>query len=114
MDITACLLIAGQCAETERRLALENRIETVSPEIFQYFDFAVRPANFELIHPIFFAQPKVDAQVILRKIAAAAADLIGLHQLSSCGFYARADGETVLERAGKLQRDPVVGGVVCI
>src|SRR5713101_2934365 len=47
-------------------------------DVFQRFDEAARPADFEELDVFGFADAEVDAEIVLRKIAAAAADFVNL------------------------------------
>ena len=47
-------------------------------DVFQRFDEAAGPADFEELDGFCFADAEVDAQIVLGKIAAAAADFVDL------------------------------------
>src|SRR5713101_1340030 len=85
-------------------------------DVFECFDEAAGPADFEEFDGFGFADAEVDAKVVLRKIAAPAAHFVDLRMQSLLAremgdaFDARADAAAIGFCADGLDFDPVVGG----
>ena len=52
----------------------------------------------------------MDAQIVLRKIAAAAVNFVGLRHAAGDDFDARVERQTIAFGAGKFEADPVAAG----
>src|SRR6266481_5264979 len=74
------------------------------------------PADFEELDVFGFADAEVDAEIVLRKIAAAAAHFVNLRMQTLLAgkmrdaFDARADAAAIRFSADGLDLDPIVGG----
>src|SRR6267378_5750119 len=85
-------------------------------DVLQGFHEAAGPANLEDLDVFGFADAEVNAQIILRKIAAAAADIVDLRMQTLLAgtmryaFDACADAAAIGFRANGLDFDPIVGG----
>src|SRR6266404_2274090 len=83
-------------------------------DVFQCFDEAAGPANFQQLDAFGFADAEVDAQIILRKIAAAAAYFVDLWVQTLLArkmrdaLDARADPAAIGFRADGFDFDPIV------
>src|SRR5713226_4966917 len=77
-------------------------------------DEAAGPADFQELDALGFADAEMDAQIILRKVAAAAAHFVNLRMETFFAremrdaFYARADAAAVRFCAGGFDLDPIV------
>src|ERR1700693_3859154 len=85
--------------------ALHNRVNGVRSYIFQGFDFAARPANFDRFHFLRGAQAEVQPQIVLREIATAAVDFaLQLHACCANG-YLGSDCRAVALGTDKFEQD---------
>src|SRR5439155_1375109 len=90
--------------------------DLVGLDVFEGFDEAAGPADFEELDVFRFADAKVHAQIVLRKIAAAATHFVDLRMQTLLArkmrdtFDARADAAAIGFRADGFDFDPVVGG----
>src|SRR5207245_1141665 len=90
--------------------------DLVGLDVFEGFDEAAGPADFEELDVFRFADAKVHAQIVLRKIAAAATHFVDLRMQALLArkmrdtFDARADAAAIGFRADGFDFDPVVGG----
>src|SRR6266478_6168074 len=88
--------------------------DLIGLDVFERFDEAAGPPDFEEFDVFGFADAEVDAKIVLRKIAAAAADFVNLRiQLLVAGemcdaFDARADPAAIGFRADSLDLDPII------
>src|ERR1700674_2862178 len=89
--------------------AFFHNIETVRRKVLQDLSAAGRPANLNPIDFVRGPQSKMHPQVILREIAAAAANLIDLGERACNHSHLRTQTESVAARADELNCDPVVG-----
>ncbi len=96
--------------------ALFDEDHLVRLDVFERFDEAAGPADFEELDVFGFADPEVDAEIVLRKIAAAAAHFVNLRMQTLLAgkmrdaFDARADAAAIRFSADGLDLDPIVGG----
>src|SRR5882762_868560 len=85
-------------------------------DVFEGFDEAAGPADFEELDAFGFADAEVDAEIVLRKVAAAAADFVNLWMQAlldgkmSDAFDARADAAAIGFCADGFNFDPIVAG----
>src|SRR6266850_1305118 len=90
----------------------ENHL--VRLDVLQGFHQAARPANLEHVNLIRFADAEMDAEIVLRKIAAAAAHFVNLRMRiffagqTRDAFDARADAAAIGFRAYGFDFDPIV------
>src|SRR5882672_12336943 len=83
-------------------------------DVFQRFDEAAGPADFEQLHLVRFADAEMDAQIILREISAAAAYFVDLRMQTLLArkmrdaLDARADPAAIGFRADGFDFDPIV------
>src|SRR5260370_18692940 len=83
-------------------------------DVFERFDEAARPADFEELDGFGFADAEVDAEIVLGKIAAAAADFVNLRMQTLLAgkmrdaLDARADAAAIGSRADGCDCDPLV------
>src|SRR6266403_4446874 len=90
--------------------------DLIGLDVFEGFDEAAGPADFEELDGFGFADAEMDAQIILREIAATAAHFVDLRMQTllagpmSDAFDARADAAAIGFRADGLDFDPVVAG----
>src|ERR1700674_3350066 len=89
--------------------AFFHNIETVRRKVLQDLSAAGRPANLNPIDFVRGPQSKMHPQVILREIAAAAANFINLRERACNHSHLRTQTESVAARADQLNCDPVVG-----
>src|ERR1700675_745836 len=89
--------------------AFFHNIESVRRKVLQDLGAAGRPANLNPIDFVGGAQSKVHPQIILREVAAAAANFINLRERACNHSHLRTQSESVAARADQLNRDPVVG-----
>jgi len=81
--------------------ALFDEDHLVRLDIFQCFDEAAGPADFEELDAFCFADAEMDAEIVLREIAAAAADFVDLRMQTLLAgemrdaFDARADAAAI-------------------
>src|SRR6266571_6309417 len=71
-------------------------------------EFAIRPTDFEEIDFVRGPQAEMHAEIVLRKVASAASDLVGLARFSRHNADPGADGGAITVRACQLQSDPVI------
>ena len=62
----------------DNAFAFFHEDQLIGFDIFQGIYLATGPADFQQLHFVRFAQTKVDPQIILREVAATAADLVNL------------------------------------
>src|SRR5579863_9727553 len=73
-----------------KRIGLQNfaaffdDIQPVYIQVFNLIDLPAKPADFEHIHLSSLIQTEVNARIVLRKIAAAAAQLFDLNERGCC------------------------------
>src|SRR5579863_9347103 len=84
------------------------RVEPVGGKVVYDFSFAGGPKDFYAIKVVVRSQAEVDAQVVLRQIAAPAADLIDLNQVSGEGLEAGIQRQTIAFGSRQFKFDPVV------
>src|SRR6059036_1552265 len=75
-----------------------DRINTVSTNVLERFDRAVRPANLDGFHFLRRAEPKVEAQIALREITSSTADFTELLDARRANGYAKSAVEEVISR----------------
>src|SRR5437660_3531025 len=96
--------------------ALFDEDDLIGLDVFQRFDEAAGPADFEKLDGFGFADAEVEAQIVLRKIATAAADFVDLGMETFFAgemrdaFDARADAAAIGFCANGFDFDPVVCG----
>src|SRR6266436_388489 len=84
--------------------------------VFESFDEAAGPADFEEFHVFGFADAEVDAEIVLGKIAAAAADFVNLRMQTLLAGEMRdaldacADAAAIGFCADSFYFDPIVAG----
>src|SRR5580704_5839476 len=89
-------------------LPLEHRIELIGGKVSQSLHLARWPADLQAVDLGCSAQPGVDAQIVLREIAATAVDLIGLGNAAGNDLEPGVERQPVaLRTAGQLEADPV-------
>src|SRR5205814_3077931 len=90
--------------------------DLVGLDVFERFDEAAGPADFEELDGFGFTNAEVDAQIVLRKIAAAAVDFVDLGMETFFAremrdaFDARADTAAIGFCANGFDFDPVIRG----
>src|SRR5260370_26448499 len=77
--------------------------DLVAGDVFQALHQAARPANLDRIGLGGFAQPKVQAEVTLRDVSAAASNFLGLMVIANGDGDFGADGVSVGLRAFQFQ-----------
>src|SRR4051812_24385602 len=92
-----------------RAAALGEREHLIGSDAWPALFEAVRPPHVDSIDACIRAEPEVHTQVVLRDVAAAAADLLHLHDRSRTQRHARADRASVRPGADKPEEQPVVG-----
>src|ERR1700688_2503960 len=80
----------------------------VGERIAENFSLSGRPEDFQLAYLRVGSQAKVNSQVILGEIAAAAEHFAFLHQVSSKTFDSRVEGQAVALGSFQFEADPVV------
>src|ERR1700693_3460266 len=80
----------------------------VGGEIMEDFFFPGRPKDLQPTDSVVGSQAKVNSQVILRKITAAAEHFAFLHQVSSKTFHSRIQSEAVALRSFQFETDPMI------
>ena len=91
-----------------------TKISLVHLDIFQRIDLAAGPANLKRVDFLGLSQAKVDSQIVLREVSAAAADFVDLlMRLRFSGrvrhaHQARADSAAIRFRSNGANLDPVV------
>src|SRR5579872_6126223 len=89
---------------------LAQRDHTAGGEISGDLPDAARPEDFELVDFCGCSQSEMQPQVVLRKIAAAAAHFIDLGSAAGREAHARTNGATVRFHTLQLQTHPIAGG----
>jgi hypothetical protein len=72
--------------------AFADGVELSGGEVFELFRLARGPADFDEVGLRVFAEAEVEPEVVLRKVARAAAYLFGLRPVGGDDADARADG----------------------
>src|SRR5215472_9113854 len=116
LGVSECLTRAGgkrvklpsSMISGERRASFDELEAIIDANACETIDSAGGPANFQLIDTPGFAEPEMNAQIVLRIEATSAADLI--HLPMSCGHArdARSDRAAVGLGSDQLQGDPVI------
>src|SRR5579859_3543388 len=83
-------------------------VNAIRRQIRYRFGFPRRPENFDTVQPIARSQSEMDSQIVLRKIASTAANLIHLNEVSGNGFDAGVESQTIALRSREFEFDPVV------
>src|SRR4051812_30696724 len=91
--------------------ALFQRVKTIDVEPIPGLFASIRPAHVDAVHARGERQPEVHAEVVLREVAPAAANLLPLFDAAGDAPHPRADRIAIRHDAGELQRDPVVARV---
>ena len=74
--------------------ALLNDVELVDVEVLEDVDLAAEPMDFYAVDFLGLVEAEVDAEIVLREVAAAAAEFVGLDEgLGGVGFVHRGDDE---------------------
>src|SRR5207244_965573 len=81
--------------------------------VFQGLDLARRPAHFHEVNPCRRSQTEVKAQIVLRKITAAAAHFVELRHPSSVNRDARTDCGAVAFCSNQTEEHTMVRDFVC-
>src|SRR6266849_4863673 len=90
--------------------------QLVGLDVLQRLHKAAGPANLQQLHLLCFADAEMDAQIILRKIASAAAHFVDLRMKGFFArqmrdaFDARADAAAIRFRSDGFDFDPIVSG----
>src|SRR3954469_2866420 len=90
---------------------LFQRVKTIDVQSIPGLFASIRPAHVDAVHARGERQPEMHAEVVLREIAAAAANLLPLLDAGGDAPHACADRIAIGRDAGELQRDPVVARV---
>src|SRR3989442_370190 len=99
---------------TEDAFAFFDEDHLVGLDVAERLDEAAGPADFQEFDVLGFADAEMDAQIILRKIAAAAAHFVYLRMEALFArevrdaFYARADAAAIRFGADGFDFDPIV------
>ena len=64
-------------------MAFKYRVEMIRSEVRENLSLAGRPDNFDLVGRGVLTEPEVEAQIVLRDIAAAATYFIELHEIAA-------------------------------
>src|SRR4051812_12054408 len=88
--------------------ALFQRVKTINVKSVPGLFASIGPAHVNAVHARGERQPEVHAEVVLREIAAAAANLLPLLDAARDAAHSCADRVAIGRDAGQLQRDPVV------
>src|SRR5438552_16296785 len=88
--------------------ALFDEDDLVGLDVFERFDEAAGPADFEELDGFGFTNAEVDAQIVLRKIAAAAVDFVDLGMET---FFAREMRDALDARADTAATRFFIDGV---
>src|SRR6185503_16915051 len=88
--------------------SLRERHDAVRRDAVPLLLVAVRPADLDAHDPRVATQPEVHAQVVLREVAAAAADLVHEREIPGDDADPGADRAPVRRRARELHREPVM------
>src|SRR3954451_8522255 len=91
--------------------ALFQRVKTIDVHSIPRLFASIRPAHVDAVHARGERQPEVHAEIVLREIAAAAANLLPLLDAAGDAPHPRTDRVAIGRDAGELQRDPVVARV---
>ena len=120
------LFCAGFCADDKKKsirrddswgggiflradpFALFNGINLIHGEIAEMLYEPARPCYFDAVNLRFGTEAEVQPKIVLRKVAAAAANLIKLHELSGMNCKARANGRAIAFRALQVECNPVI------
>ena len=93
-----------------RSPAFLHRQNSIDWLLVEAIDMSARPADLEKVDDIRLAQSKVNAQIVLGIITAAAAHFLDLRMLAGDATNARADRTPVRLYATALHLEPVVAG----
>ena len=85
----------------------QHRIELIGSQTADVIDCAGGPVNLDAIDLGRRAKTEVHAQIVLRKIAAAAVDFAGLRHAAGDNLHARIQGQAIALGSGKLKAHPV-------
>jgi hypothetical protein len=94
--------------------ALLNSDKLIGHDISHCIHLPAGPPNFEQIYFPRFAEPEVNSQIALRKVAAATSDFINLpvrfafSGKSRDTTHTRANSTAVRFRSNQLQLDPII------
>src|SRR3954447_3946145 len=88
--------------------ALFQRVKTINVKSVPGLFASIGPAHVDAVHARGERQPEVHAEVVLREIAAAPANLLPLLDAAGDAPHPRANRIAIRRDAGELQRDPVV------
>src|SRR5262245_25955109 len=88
---TAAIASTPGRSRRDTAASLFERVELVAVEVVPAFLEAVRPAHVDAIDARGGSQAEVHAEIVLRQVAAAAADLLPLLRVAGHRAHARAD-----------------------
>src|SRR3954470_17091352 len=88
--------------------ALFQRVKTIDVQSIPGLFASIRPAHVDAVHARGQRQPEVHAEVVLREVAAAAANFLPLLDAARDAAHSCADRVAIGRDTGQLQRDPVV------
>jgi len=88
-------------------VALEHCVKLIGRQASDVIDGSGRPANFDAVDFRGRAETKMQAEIVLRKITAAAMNLVGLRHSSSNNFDAGVESEAIRLGSGELETDPM-------
>ena len=83
-------------------------MDLVDGHLYERLHDPAGPADLDAIHLFSLAQAEVHPQIVLRKIAAAAAHLLDLHQIAAYHPDHRPNSVPVADPADGFKGDPVV------
>src|SRR5215469_14993367 len=89
-------------------LSFQNCIRPVRWQTFNYFGTPTRPLDLQGVDLVSRAQTEVNAQIILRQVAATTVDLLSLSDPACGQFQPCTDGKTVAPDSLEFKADPVV------
>src|SRR5438094_6326650 len=91
--------------------AFLQRVQAIDGKVFPALFKAVRPSYVDPIDAGAGGESEVHTQIVLRQVAAAAADLLPLLDPAGQRPHARADRIAIRLHADELQREPVMRGI---
>src|SRR5438045_2512697 len=95
-------------------LPFKHAIKLIHRQILQRIHGSRRPANLNRIDFRRGIQTKMDSQIILGKIAAAAMNLVDLRHTTGDNLDSGANSGPVALASSKLKRDPMIGIVAFV
>ena len=106
-SVFLCSNIGADLFRRHDSFAFEDTVKLVRLQILDCIDFSGRPTDLQAVDSGGLVQTKVNAQIVLGKVASAAVNLAGLRHSTGDEFQSRTNRQAVALCPGQFEADPV-------